>query len=74
MVSGELDIALIPANTASVLYNKTEGKIQVIDINTLGVLYLVSGDPSITSWADLAGRLSILQERELPRTMFSSIF
>lgn len=56
MVSGELDIALLPANAASVLYNKTEGKIQVIDINTLGVLYLVSGDPSITSWADLAGK------------------
>lgn len=56
MVSGDLDIALLPANVASVLYNKTEGTIQVIDINTLGVLYLVSGDSSIRSWADLAGK------------------
>ena len=38
MVSGDMDIALVPANLASVLYNKTEGQISVIDINTLGVL------------------------------------
>lgn len=36
MIKGELDIALIPANVASVLYNKTEGGVSVIDINTLG--------------------------------------
>ncbi|MCM1046447.1 MAG: ABC transporter substrate-binding protein [Candidatus Gastranaerophilales bacterium] len=53
MVKGELDIALIPANVASVLYNNTEGQISVIDINTLGVLYVVSGDDSIVSVADL---------------------
>ncbi len=56
MVKGELDIALVPANVASVLYHKTEGGISVIDINTLGVLYMVSGEPSVTSVADLAGR------------------
>ena len=56
VVKGELDIALIPANVASVLYNKTEGGISVIDINTLGVLYMVSGDTLITSPADLAGK------------------
>lgn len=43
LVKGELDIALVPANVASVLYHKTNGGIRVIDINTLGVLYLVSG-------------------------------
>ena len=56
IVKGDLDIALIPANAASVLYNKTEGKITVIDINTLGVLYCVSGDDSISSVENLAGR------------------
>ena len=53
LVKGELDIALIPANVSSVLYNKTEGKISVIDINTLGVLYMVSGDSDIDDVADL---------------------
>ena len=43
MLSGELDIVLIPANMASVLYNRAEGDVSVIDINTLGVLYAVSG-------------------------------
>lgn len=56
LVKGELDIALIPANVSSVLYNKTEGKITVIDINTLGVLYMVSGDTSIETIADLEGK------------------
>ncbi len=56
LVKGELDIALIPANVASVLYNKTEGNITVIDINTLGVLYVVSSDESIQSMADLKGK------------------
>ena len=55
MVSGDLDIALVPANVASVLYNKTQGGVTVIDINTLGVLYMLSGDASIESVTDLAG-------------------
>lgn len=56
MISGELDIALVPANVASVLYHKSEGGVSVIDINTLGVLDIVSGDDSIQSMADLKGR------------------
>lgn len=56
IVSGELDILLIPANVASVLYGKTEGGISVIDINTLGVLYMVSGDDTIQDMEDLRGR------------------
>lgn len=56
LTKGELDIALIPANLASVLFNKTEGKITVIDINTLGVLYMLSADDSISSVNDLAGK------------------
>ncbi len=56
LIKGELDIALVPANVASVLYNKTEGGISVIDINTLGVLYMVSGNGNITSFEDLKGQ------------------
>lgn len=55
VISGDLDIALVPANVASVLYNKTEGEISVIDINTLGVLYVVTADDSIQSMEDLKG-------------------
>ena len=56
MIAGDLDIVLVPANVASVLYNKTEGAVSVIDINTLGVLYMVSGDDTIQSMEDLKGR------------------
>ncbi len=56
IVGGDLDIALIPSNMASILYNKTKGGIRVIDINTLGVLDCVTGDESIRSVKDLSGK------------------
>ncbi len=54
--NGSLDIALIPANLAASLYNKTNGAITVIDINTLGVIYCLSADDSVSSIADLSGK------------------
>lgn len=57
--AGDLDIALIPANLAASLYNKTNGGIRIIDINTLGVLYCVTGDTSITGINDLSGKTVI---------------
>ena len=56
VASGDLDIAMIPANLTSTLYNKTNGGVSVIDINTLGVLYVITGDASVASMADLAGK------------------
>lgn len=56
LVQGELDIAAVPANLASVLYNNTEGAVQVLAVNTLGVLYLAENGDSIQSVADLAGK------------------
>lgn len=55
IINKELDIALVPANVASILYNKTNGGISVIDINTLGVLYVVTADPSVQHISDLKG-------------------
>ena len=40
LIQGELDIAAVPANLASVLYNNTEGAVQLLAINTLGVIYM----------------------------------
>lgn len=56
IIKGELDIALVPTNVAAILYNKTEGNIAVIDVNTLGVLSIVTADPCILSIADLKGK------------------
>lgn len=56
LVKGDIDIAAIPCNLASVLYNKTEGKLKVAAINTLGVLYMISTSEEIHSVADLKGK------------------
>src|SRR5699024_3187488 len=57
LVKGEVDIAAVPANMASVLYNNTEGAVKVLAINTLGVLYIVeNADSGVSSIADLKGR------------------
>lgn len=56
LVKGELDIAALPANVASVLYNNTEGKVKLLAINTLGVLYIVQKGESVSSVADLKGK------------------
>ena len=53
---GTTDIAAIPANLASVLYNNTDGAIQVLAINTLGVVYIVERGETIQSVEDLRGR------------------
>ncbi len=56
MVKGELDVALVPCNLASVLYNNTKGAVQVAGINTLGVLYVVEVGETIQSVEDLRGK------------------
>ena len=56
LLKGELDMACVPANLAAVLYNKTEGAIEVLAVNTLGVLYIVENGESVQSMADLKGK------------------
>lgn len=56
LAKDELDIAMVPANLASVLYNKNEGGITVININTLGVLDIVENGTSVISIKDLEGK------------------
>lgn len=56
LIKGELDIAAVPANLAAVLYNNTEGKVKLLAVNTLGVLYIVETGKDINSLADLKGK------------------
>lgn len=55
LLKEDTDLATIPANLASTLYNKSDGDIQVICINTLGVLYIVENGNNIQSLEDLNG-------------------
>lgn len=54
--SGEVDIAAVPTNLAAALYNKTSGQVQMLAVNTLGVLYIMENGDSIKSVADLKGK------------------
>jgi NitT/TauT family transport system substrate-binding protein len=55
--NGEADIAAVATNLASTLYNKTDGGVKVIAVNTLGVLSVLNNTGSaINSLADLKGR------------------
>ena len=56
LTSGTADIAAVPSNLAATLYNKTSGDIQVLAVNALSNLYVLSDDESIQSIADLAGK------------------
>ena len=57
IISGELDLAAVPTNLAAVLYKKTEGKVKLAAINTLGVLYVLTAQGTdVSSVADLKGR------------------
>ncbi len=55
-ISGSVDVAAVPINLASVLYNKLEGDVVMLGVTTLGVLYIVENGNEIQSIADLAGR------------------
>jgi len=56
LAKGEVDIAAIPANLSSVLFNNTKGALKVLAINTLGVLYIMESGTTIISIEDLAGK------------------
>ena len=56
IIQGKTDIACVPANLASVLYNKTEGGVKVLAVNTLGVLYICENGSTVTDIQDLKGR------------------
>lgn len=56
LIKGEIDIAAVPANLASVLYNNTEGAVRVLAVNTLGVLYIVERGETVQTVEDLRGK------------------
>lgn len=74
LVNGSVDIAALPTNAAAVVYNKTEGAVQVLALNTLGVLYLVvnSENETVSSLADLEGK-TVYVPAQNPSFIFSAI-
>lgn len=56
LVKGEVDFAALPTNLAASLYQKTKGDIQVLAVNTYGVLSILENGTSISSFSDLKGK------------------
>jgi len=56
IINGEVSVAAIPSNLASVLYNKMEGGVKVLSVNTMGVLYILEKGDSIGCIGDLDGK------------------
>lgn len=55
-LNGEINIASVPTNVAATLYNKTEGKVRMLAVNTYGVLSILEKGNTIKSVADLKGK------------------
>lgn len=56
LINGTLDIAAVATNLAATLNAKTNGGVQVLCVNTLGVLYILEKGDSVHSMADLEGK------------------
>ncbi len=56
IAKGDVDIALIPCNLSSVLWNKLKGGVQIAAVNTLGVLYVVEAGDTVKTVGDLKGK------------------
>ena len=53
---GDADIAAVATNLAATLYNKTEGGVTVLAVNTLGVLSLLSNGQEAATVSELKGK------------------
>lgn len=72
LINGSIDIAALPTNAAATVYNKTEGKIKIAAVNTLGVLYLMTNGVEISSVADLEGK-TVYCPAQNPSFIFEAI-
>ena len=74
LINGSTDIAALPTNAAATVYNKTNGAVQVLALNTLGVLYVVANGESeaITDFESLRGK-TVYCPANNPAFIFSAI-
>ena len=73
LISGDADIATLPTNAAATVYNRTNGEVQILAINTLGCLYLLNntGTP-ITDLSQLNGK-TVYTPAQNPSFIFKHI-
>lgn len=63
LVAGQLDLAALPTNKAAMIANATDGEVQVVAVNTLGVMYLITSDgTTLSTFDDLRGKTICIPE------------
>ena len=73
LINGSIDIAALPTNAAANLYNKTNGAVKIAAVNTLGVLYLLTGEGvEVSDIADLEGK-TVYCPAQNPAFIFEAI-
>lgn len=74
LISGTCDIAALPTNAAAAMYNKTEGGVRLLALNTLGVLYLVVNGEALTveTLDDLEG-MTVYAPAQNPTFLFEAL-
>ncbi len=57
LINGDVDIAALPTNAAATVYNRTNGGVKILAINTMGCLYLLTKEgTTINEFKDLKGK------------------
>lgn len=73
LINGDVDIAALPTNAAANVYNKTEGGVKILAVNTLGCLYLLTKDGvTVSTFADLRGK-TVYAPAQNPTFIFTDL-
>lgn len=74
LLKKELDIAFVPTNMASIIYNKSQGQVVLLSTNIWGLLSVVTTDPKIKTWNDLKGKqVDIFGQGATPEIAFKAL-
>ena len=73
LINGDADIAAIPTNGASVAYNKTQGGVKVLAVNTLGCLYVIGKD-AVNSLEELAAKEKVQAPAQNPTFILKYLY
>ena len=72
-LDGRADVLAMPTNVAANLYNRG-AKLQLINVSTWGVLWLVSRDPKLKTLADFQGKEVLMPFRaDMPDIVFQTL-
>lgn len=74
LLKKELDIAFVPTNMASIVYNKSKGEVVLLSTNIWGLLSVVTTDPKVKTWDDLKGKqIDIFGQGATPEIAFKAL-